>query len=67
MTDKTDNRWARTVTVRGGPYATIRAIEKARREYGDDTLTVTGLLEIRDTGLGGPGLYTYSVVNWRTP
>ncbi len=62
MTDKNN----RTVTVRGGAYASVRAIEKARRIYGDK-VTVYGILEIKDTGLGGPGLYTYSVVNWRTP
>jgi hypothetical protein len=46
----------RTVTVSAGPYATVRAVERARRIYGEN-VTVAGIV-----GPNWGRSYTYEVV-----
>ena len=55
----------RTITVKGGAYATVRAIEKAQQQYGCK-VTVTGITDIRRSEFGTEW-YTYRVEDRKTP
>ena len=50
------------VTVRGGAYATVRAVEEAKRQFGEDA-TVAGIV----SGIDPARSYTYRVVPKRQP
>lgn len=54
----------RTVTVKGGAYAIVRAVEKAQKEYGPK-VTVTGGADIHT--MFGTEYYTYRVEDRKTP